>query len=143
MKKIIFYSDAGFPFSVLAAAIRTGSLPGHRRPRTSELSEVLGICGVGRGDASVYRLENDGSERCLALWTAGQGDMVGRIVTSFLALYGIQDYQLVRLEHRKTAWIAAGAWLARLPPLRGTAMALICRGLTGIYGELVHAARRA
>lgn len=143
MKQVIFYSDAGFPFSILAAAIKTGRLPAHRFPHKRELAEVLSVCGVGKGKAELYRFEDStGRERCLALWTNGQGDMVQRAISSFLCLHRIEDYLLVKLGHKKIPIITAGVWLAGLPWLRGTGLGLIHRGVSRIYRELVQTARQ-
>ena len=138
MKQLIFYSDTGFPFSVLAAAIRTGRLPDDRHPKKRELASVLhhyGM-GMGKGDARVSSFEKDG-EKCVALWTDGQGDMVNRAINSFLGLYRIKDYALVNLNYKKTPLMIAGTWLTKLPLLRDTGLGMIYRSVEDIYDELI------
>jgi len=142
VKQLIFYSDTGFPFSILAAAIRTGRLPADRRPQIQELASVLRPYGMGKGDASIYSFEKGADdEKCLALWTHGQGDMVQRAITSFLGLYKIQDYTLINLEYKKTPVITVGTWLTKLPLLRDTGLGMIHRSIEDIYDELIKDAR--
>ncbi len=143
MKQVIFYCDTGFPYSVLAAAIRTGRLPADRRPHKNELAGVLHPCGMGKGDARIYSFEkSSGGKRCLALWTDRQGDMVRRAITSFLGLYRIEDYSLVILEYKKTPLMSAGIWISKMPLLRGAGLSMVCRGVKDIYAGLVETACR-
>ena len=138
MKQVIFYSDTGFPFSILAAAIRTGRLPADRRPQKKELANVLRRYGMGKGDASIYSFEKEtDGEKCLALWTDGQGDMVQRAITSFLGLYHIEDYTLVDLDYEKTPVMTLGTWLTKLPLLRNTGLGMIHRHIEDIYDKLI------
>lgn len=141
MKPIIFYSDSGFPFSVLAAAIRSGHLPSERLPVQREIENVLHTCGIDKGDASIFKFDSkqDG-ETCLALWTGGNGDMVERAITSFLSLYGIEEYKLVTLKCPRTPAVRAGVILAGFTMTRRVGMNLICRGIMGIYNVIVRAA---
>lgn len=141
MSKVIFYNDTGFPFSVLAAAIRAGALPVDRFPRKSELNSVLLACGVDGGNGRIYRFGDGKNESCLALWSKGHADMVKRAITSFLGIYGVRGCRLVSLKCSKTPAITAGVWLTRLPLLRGTGLSLIHHGVVGIYDELVRIAR--
>jgi len=141
VKQLIFYSDTGFPFSILAAAIRTGRLPADRRPQIEELASVLHH-GMGKGDASIYSFEKEADgEKCLALWTHGQGDMVQRAITSFLGLYQIENYTLVKLDYEKTPVMTVGTWLTKLPLLRDTGLGLIHRSIEDIYDGLIKDAR--
>lgn len=138
MKHLIFYSDTGFPFSILAAAIHTGRLPADRRPQKRELESVLSPYGMGKGDAKIYSFEeSSGKGKCLALWSAGQGDMVKRAITSFLGLYQIEDYTLVNLNYEKTPVMTVGTWLTKLPLLRGTGLGMIHRSVEYIYDKLI------
>ncbi|WP_347491457.1 DUF3189 family protein [Desulfoscipio sp. XC116] len=137
MKKIIFYNDTGFPYAVLAAAIRSGELPAHRAPQLCELGHVLARSGLGRGDATVYNLgRGEQGESCLALWSPGNGDMVGRAVNSFLDLMHIDNYELVYIKCRGTLSAKAGVWLAKIPGLKGVGLSLVHRHIVSIYREL-------
>ncbi len=141
MKTIIYYNDTGFPYSVLVAAVRSGALPAHRLPERRELKKVLGACGVGGGDAAIFNLGcGRRGEVCLALWTSGNGDMVKRIVSSFLGLFSIEDYELVEVPLRKTPLLTLGARLVRLRVLEEVGFLLIWRCLAGLYPCLVRAA---
>ncbi len=138
MKQLIFYSDTGFPFSVLAAAIRTGQLPDDRHPHQKELTGALRPYGMGKGDARIYSFEKGANgETCLALWTDGQGDMVQRAITSFLGLYQIEDYTLINLNYKKTSAMVFGTWLTKLPLLRNTGLSMIHRSVENIYDKLI------
>lgn len=141
MERVIFYNDTGFPFAVLAAAIRAGRLPGERLPERAEVQKLLCSYGVGGGDASVYDLGPGGVEKCLALWTKGDGDMVVRAISSFLGLFQIHDYELVRVDCRKTPLLQLGVWLSGLPGLKTAGYAIIHRCVVDVYGKLVDAAR--
>ncbi|MBF7082013.1 DUF3189 family protein [Desulfallas sp. Bu1-1] len=143
MKRVIYYNDTGFPFAVLAAAIRSGRLPADRPPGRGEVKEVLLCYGLGGGDASVYDLgRGSGDEKCLALWTKGNGDMVTRAINSFLGLFHIHDYELVRLNCRRTPLLGLGVWLSRFPGLKAAGYSLIHRCVANVYRELAEAARR-
>lgn len=143
VKQVIFYCDTGFPYSVLAAAIRTGLLPIDRCPQKNELASLLRPYGMGKGNARIYSFKgNSGDKRCLALWTNRQGDMVIRAITSFLGLYKIADYTLVSLEYKRTPLMRAGIWLSRIPLLRGAGLGMVRRGVKDIYGGLVETACR-
>ncbi|WP_027363383.1 DUF3189 family protein [Desulfotruncus alcoholivorax] len=135
MSKIIFYNDTGFPYSVIAAAIRSGLLPKDRLPEKHELLGVLKRCGIGKGDATVFNLGN-----CLAMWSRGDGDMTGKIVKSFLGLFRINDYRLVKLEYRKTFLLGAGVLLSKFPGLRVLGHQLIHRAVNSVYRKLLETA---
>lgn len=142
MKVIIFYNDTGFPYSVLAAAVRSGKLPAHRLPERRELEQVLLSCGYGKGDASIYNLGySKQGEKCLALWTNGNGDMVGQVVKSFLGLFHIQNYELIPLYCCRSLQLAIVTWLSCFPFLRGTGMSFIHRHVNTIYSEVIEAAK--
>jgi hypothetical protein len=137
VKRIIFFNDTGFPYAVLAAAIRSGALPAHRPPKPSELEQVLTRTGLGRGDASVYNLgQSVRDESCLALWSQGNGDMVGRIIKSFLAVMHIYNYELVHIKCRKNLLAKVGAFLTGIPGLHNVGMSLVHRHVVDIYREL-------
>lgn len=134
MKQIIYFNDTGFPYAVLAAAVRSGELPAQRPPERDELERILRRCGLGKGDATVYHLGyGSRGEKCLALWSQGNGDMIRRTVQSFLGLFQIHDYELVQLPHRKTPLLTLGVWLTKVPGLRSCGLGLIHRQLKTIY----------
>lgn len=137
MKKLIFFNDTGFPYAVLAAAIRSGELPAHRKPKLCELGQVLARSGLGRGDATVYNLgRGEQGESCLALWSPGNGDMIERAVKSFLTLMHMDNYELVHIKCRRTLLVRAGVWLAKMPGLQNVGLSLVHRHIVDIYGEL-------
>lgn len=142
MKQVIFYCDTGFPYSILAAAIRTGRLPADRYPRKSELENILRPYGMGKGDARIYNFENSSGIKCLALWTDRQGGMVRRMINSFLGLYQIKNYTLVGLEYKKNPLMSAGIWLSGMPPTRDAGLNMVYRGVKDVYGRLVETACR-
>ena len=138
MSKIIFYNDTGFPYSVIAAAIRSGLLPKNRLPEKRELLGVLQRCGLGNGDATVFDLGDSlEKEKCLALWSRGDGDMTGRIIKSFLGLFQIKDYRLVRLDYKRTFLLGAGVILSKVPGLRPVGHQLIHRAVNSVYRKLL------
>lgn len=117
--------------------MRSGELPVCRPPGHSELDQVLARTGLGRGDASVYNLGcSKQGENCLALWSQGNGDMMGRAITSFLALMHIENYELVRIKCHKTLLAKAGIWLAKVPGLKDVGLSLVYRHVVNIYREL-------
>ncbi len=137
MKRIIFFNDTGFPYAALAAAIRSGTLPAHRPPKPGELEQVLACTGLGRGDASVYNLgQNEQDEICLALWSRGNGDMVRRIIMSFLAIMHIDNYELVHIKCRKNLLATVGVFIAGIPGLLNVGLPLVRRHVVNIYREL-------
>ncbi|KAF1086468.1 hypothetical protein SPSYN_00187 [Sporotomaculum syntrophicum] len=137
MKKLIFYNDTGFPYAALAAAIRSGVLPAHRPPTSNELEQVLAQTGLGRGDASVYNLgQSKQGDSCLALWARGNGDMIGRVIKSFLALMRVDNYELVHIKCRKNLLVKTGVVLTRIPGLRYLGLMLVYRHILKIYREL-------
>ena len=143
MSKIIFYNDTGFPYSVLAAAIRSGLLPKDRLPEKRELLDVLQRCGMGKGNATVFDLGDGlGKEACLALWSRGDGDMTGRIIKSFLALFQKKDYLLVRLEYKRTYLLGAGVILSRVPGLSPVGHQLIHWAVNSVYRKLLETAEK-
>ncbi|SFF94901.1 Protein of unknown function [Desulfotomaculum arcticum] len=141
MSKIIFYNDTGFPYSVLAAAIRSGLLPRDRLPEKQELFGVLQRYGMGKGEATVFDLGCDlNNEKCLAMWSRGDGDMTGRIIKSFLGLFQIRDYRLVRLDYPKTYLLRAGVILTKFPGLRPLGRQMIHRAVKSVYRKLLETA---
>jgi len=141
MSKIIFYNDTGFPFSVIAAAIRSGLLPQNRLPEKYELLRVLKSCGINKGDATVFNLGYDlNNDKCLALWSRGDGDMTGRIVKSFLGLFQIKEYRLVKINIKKTLLLVAGVSLSNLPGLRALGHQLIHQAVNAVYRRLLEVA---
>jgi hypothetical protein len=137
MKRLIFFNDTGFPYAVLAAAIYSGALPAHRPPSPAELAPVLARTGLGRGDATVYNVgpSKEGAI-CLALWSRGNGDMVGRTVKSFLAIMHMDNYELVHIKCRQTLLTKVGILLTMIPGLRKYGLSLVHRHVVGIYREL-------
>jgi len=136
VKRIIFFNDTGFPYAVLAAAIHSGKLPSHRLPKPNELNQLLTRTGLGRGDATIYNLgQNEQDECCLALWSKGNGDMVGRLIKSFLAMMHFDNYELVHIKMRKN-WLAkVGVLIAGIPGLRKVGLSLVHRHIVHIYRQ--------
>jgi len=136
VKSIIYFNDTGFPYAVLAAAIHSGTLPSYRLPESKELSQLLTRTGLGRGDATIFNLgQNEREECCLALWSKGNGDMIGRMLISFLAMMHIDNYELVHIKMRKT-WLAkVGVLIAGIPGLRDVGLSLVYRHIVKIYQQ--------
>ncbi len=137
MKKLIFYNDTGFPYAVLAAAIHSGVLPAHRSPTPNELEQVLAQTGLGGGYATICNLgQSEQGNNCLALWSRGNGDMIGRIIKSFLAMMRIDNYELVHIKCCNNLLVKIGVVLTRIPGLRNLGLSLVYRHILNIYREL-------
>lgn len=141
MKQIIYFNDSGFPYSVLVAATKSGELPIQRLPELKELEKVLSRCGLGKGDATIYHLGFDKlGNKCLALWSKGNGDMIRRATKSFLGLFNIKDYELVEIPNLKSFILTMGILMAKLPGFQRIGFSIIHRHIKHVYKQILYTA---
>lgn len=145
MKRIIYYSSTGFPYALLVAAMRSGQLSTNPPPGCQQVQDLLHSYGfqLNQGEGQVYDLGwSARGEKCLALWSKGNGDMVKRIIVSFLSLFNWHHYQLIEVPAPARPWLGLARFLIKLRPCRGVGYTIIHRCVMEVYQELVQLAAR-